>query len=493
VLACLGVLLSLGGHRAHAASADAGVSPASGDASSLQPLPTWTPAELPEPQPAEVQRLDALIARLLDPDEATRRQALGALPQVDASWLPAIAAAFERVAQGSNKPALKVLLDKVRQASRTPPDRRRPAAVGAAPDDLSLIVAYPDRSSSFLRPLTEAFAYSRMCEAIGNLEAARRVVAVYTRFGEFARADTERALARMRDTALAALIEARGSPVPRLPDWAKGQLVALGKDVASDAIQVQDQTLRADILRAYGMTRDVETSRLLIAFAASDRATIRIAARQAVVMLGAEGLPALRDAYRKAVGKSAAPDWSWQLLAQELFAAFDRQRLAEVYRALDMGLEESTRGNLDRARAAFDQVLAHDPLFERGALMAPIYLAWGEQHADQDAPAASLALRRAERLAAAGPIHDRALSLRYTLDARSLLERGIVDEVLVERARELDPENARAAALEAELARQARGDRSTFRRYLAAFVIVVLALMGLIVMALRQRHQRRAM
>jgi hypothetical protein len=451
----------------------------------------WTSPELPAPQPAELERLDALIGRLLAPDEGTRRQALGALGQVDASWLPAIAAGFERVAVGSNKPALKVLLDKVRLAARTPPDRKRPAAPGAAPDDLSLLVAYPDRSSSFLRPLTEVLAYSRMCEAIGNLEAARRVVAVYTRFGELLRMDTERALVRMRDTALAALIEARASPVPHFAEWAKGQLVALGKEVASEAIQVQDPTLRADILRAYGKTRDVETARLLIAFAASDRATIRVAARQAVVMLGDAGLPALADAYHKAVGARPSPAWPWQRLAQELFAAFDRQRLAEVYRALDTGLDESARGNLDAARAAFDQVLAHDPLFERGALMAPVYLAWGEQHADQDAPAAGLALRRAERLAAEGPIHDRALSLRYTLDARSLLERGIVDEVLVQRARELDPNNSRAAALEAELTRQARGDRTTFRRYLAALVIVVLALTAMVVMALRQRHQAR--
>jgi hypothetical protein len=444
------------------------------------------------PQPAELERLDAVIARLLDADEATRRQALGALPQVDASWLPAIAARFERVAEGSNKPALKVLLERVKLAARTPPEhRKRAAALEAGPDDLTLLVAYPDRSSAFLRPLTEVLAYSRMCEAIGNLDAARRVIAVYTRFGEPLRADTERALSRMRDTALAALIETRASPVPRFADWARGQLVALGKEVASEAIQVQDPALRADILRAYGKTRDVETARLLIAFAASDRATIRIAARQAVAMLGDAGLPALTDAYLKAVGTRPTPAWPWQRLAQELFAAFDRQRLAEVYRALDTGLDESARGNLDAARVAFDQVLAHDPLFERGALMAPVYLAWAEQNAERDAAGSSLALRRAERLAAAGPIHDRALSLRYTLEARSLLERGIVDEVLVQRARELDPDNRRASALEAELTREARGDRSTFRRYLAALAIVVLALAAMVVMALRQRHQVR--
>jgi tetratricopeptide (TPR) repeat protein len=310
---------------------------------------------------------------------------------------------------------------------------------------------------------------------------------VYTRFGEFLRVDTERALARMRDSAVAALIEARATP--RFGEWANRQLVALGKEVASEAVQVQDPGLRADILRAYGKTHDLETTRLLIAFAASERATIRVAARQALVMLADAGLPSLRDAYHKATTTPAPEPWPWQRVAQELFAAFDRQRLSALHRDLDAGLAAEKRGDLNIARAAFDRVLAHDPSFERGALMAPTYFAWAEQQADANPLEAALALRRAERLAPDGPLHDRALSLRYTLDARSLLQRGIIDQVLVQRARQLDPDNPRAAALADDLEHQTHADHSTLRRYLPALVILLLALLSLLAMTLRHHQQ----
>jgi hypothetical protein len=118
--------------------------------------------------------------------------------------------------------------------------------------------------------------------------------------------------------------------------------------------------------------------------------------------------------------------------------------------------------------------------------MAPVYLAIAERQLDADPAAASLSLRRAERLAPEGEIHDRALSLRYTLDARALLARGVVDEVLVQRARELDPSNARAEALDRELASRSRDDRALYHRYIAAAVILGLGLVGLGVLALRR-------
>jgi hypothetical protein len=97
-------------------------------------------------------------------------------------------------------------------------------------------------------------------------------------------------------------------------------------------------------------------------------------------------------------------------------------------------------------------------------------------------------LRRAERLASEGHTHDRALSLRYTLDAKALLARGIVDELLVQRARELDPDNARAEALDRELASRSRDDRALYQRYIAAAAILALGLVALGVLAFRRRH-----
>jgi tetratricopeptide (TPR) repeat protein len=353
------------------------------------------------------------------------------------------------------------------------------------------VVAHPDRSSTFLRPLTELLAYARMFEEIGTLPAVRRLISVYVRFGEFLRVDTERALERLGDGAVAALIEATGHPVPRIAEWAKKRLDAMGKLVASEAVQVQNPVQRADILRAYGKTRDVGTTRLLISFAASERAAIRLAARQAVVMLGDAGTLELRDAYEKAAGKRAPGDWPWQRVAQELFAEFDRRRLSELYHLFGQGRAAAERGDLGAARELFDRVLAADPTFERGPAMAPVYIAFAEELLDRDVEAAELALRRAERLAPSGPVHDRALSLRYTLDASALARRGIVDEVLIQRARELDPTNTRAVALEDELLSATRADRTTFYRYVAAAVILMVGLLaaGVVLLNLTGRRE----
>ena len=216
----------------------------------------------------------------------------------------------------------------------------------------------------------------------------------------------------------------------------------------------------------------------------------RFVSRQAVTLLGELGSIELRDAYETATGSSAPRQWSWRRVAEELFARFDGQRLSEVYGLFAEGRAAEARGDLDAARSAFDQVLARDPLFERGALMVPVYLAFAERALDADPRAAELAARRAERLAPEGRERDRALSERYTLEAAELVRRGIVDDALLSRARTLDPDNRYAAALEAEIAARTGSDRATFRRYVAAVSILVLALLALVVMAWRLRHER---
>jgi hypothetical protein len=486
----LGALLMTPGQWAKAETGDAGASRTELDAPVVQPLPVFVEPVLPSADGASLARLDLLIDQLLAPGSKTRADAAALVPEVDAAWLPAVAERFERVATTANKAALELLLRNIKKRSRP-----APLAAGAKPSPapalLELIVAHPDRTSASLRALTEVAAYSRMFEAIGSSAAARRLLSVYVRFGEFLRVDTELALARLGEGSIAALIEATAHPTPRIAEWAKAQLEAMGKHVASEAMQVQDATRRADILRAYGKTRDVETARLLIAFAASESAPVRLAAREAVAMLGEPGLWQLRDAYRRAAGASPPDAWPWRRVAEELFAVFDRQRLAGIYTLFNQGRDAAERGDLAAAGAAFDRVLAWDPLFERGPAMAPVYLAIAEQQLDSDPAAAALSLRRAERLAREGRTHDRALSLRYTLDARALLARGIVDEVLVQRARELDPDNARAEALDRELVGRARDDRALFQRYVAAAAILGLGLAGLGVLGFRRPFRKQ--
>ncbi len=475
---------------------DAGRSGVAADGPPALPLPRLVEPALPEPEAADLARLDGLVARLLAADLKERSEAARQVREVDSSWLPAVAQRFEQLAEGANRPALRASLERIRDQARAEHDRTSArgseAAPSVTPDHLAMLVAHPDRSSAFLRPLTEVVAYSRMFEAMRTLPAARRVVSVYVRFGEFLRVDTQLALARMKDASIAALIEATAHPEPRIASWAKNQLDDLGKSVASEAVQVTDPVLRADILRAYGKVRDLETTRLLIAFAASEGALERLAARQAVTMLGEAALWELRDAYEKTVGERAPRGWPWERVASELFAEVDRQRQAEIYSLFSQGRAAAKRGDLDAAKAAFDRVLAYDPLFERGPQLAPTYFALAQRLAESDREAATLALRRAERLDPSGPFHAPALSLRHTLEARALLERGIVDEVLIQRARDLDPENQRAEALQNELAARSGGDRVEWRGYLAAAVIALSSVVGLLVMAVRQRRAQRA-
>ncbi len=442
------------------------------------PLPRFREQPLPKAERADVDRLTQLLDLLCADDEKVRFEARARVQEVDASWLPALLERFERLADTSNKPALKEELERVRERARAnlreALEREGKTTSVVTPDYLDMLVSHRDRTSSELRPLTQVVALSRMLENVGTLPAARGVVDVYVRFGEFLRVDTQLAIARLKDRAIAALIEATAHPVPRIATWAKKQLEDMGKAVASEAMQVVDPTLRADILRAYGKTRDLETARLLISYAASERAQIRLAAREAVAMLGEAGLWQLRDAYEKTVGQRAPREWPWDRVARELFAQFDRQRLSEIYALWKRGRDAEARGDLDGARELFDRVLAWDPSFERGPAMASTYLAFAERQADSDPRAAELAARRAERLAPPGPTRDRATSLRLTLEGRELYERGVVDEVLLQRARELDKDNRRASALEEQVRARAAKDSSEWRRYLAALVILVL-------------------
>lgn len=476
---------------AQASISDAGAPATHEGIPPARPLPTYVEPVLPPASHAQLARLDALIGELLAPEEPARLAALERARALDATLLPAVTERFDQLASGSAKAGLDVLLDEIRGRSGEPRGQRtRPRPPAERPETLELVVRYADRTSGYLRPLTELLAYARMFEAIGTWPAARRVVGVYLRFGERWRAETEQTLSRMGDRALPALIETTVHPTPSVAEWAKRQLEEMGKHVASEAVQVSDPALRADILLAYGKARDVGTARLLIAFAASERAQVRLAARQAVTMLGDLGSVELRDAYETATGSSAPPEWSWSRVAEELFARFDGQRLSEVYGLFADGRAAEARGDLDAARAAFDQVLARDPLFERGSSMVPVYLAFAERALDTDPRGAELAARRAERLAPEGPARDRALSLRYTLEAAALVQRGVVDDTLVQRARTLDPSNRHASALEAQIAKRTGSDRASFRRYVAAAAILALALMALVVMAWRVRHER---
>lgn len=452
-------------------------------------LPRYVEPELPKPKPGELERLEALWAELARDDVAVRRAARERLSSVDATWLPALLERFDVLCEHPNKPKLKAFLEHVRRTSRGGAEATSAAAeAGATPDDLDLLIEWQARGAAELEPLTRVLASSRMLERIGTLPAARRLVSVYVRFGEFLRSDTERALARLGDRAVPALIEATGHPVARVATWARRQLEALGRAEPSEAMRLEDVELRAQVARALGKVRRVEAAPLLVSYANGEHARVRSASREALVSLGDAAVWPLRDAYERTLGERAPLEWAWERVARELFAAFDRRRFADLHARFEAALGSERRGDLAAACSAFDAIIARAPDFERNAEMAPIYFRCAEARAEGDPESAILALRRAERLAGAPELEHKAGSLRRTLEARRLLARGVVDPVLIQRARELDPQNARALELLESAADAPGAGLSAVVRYIALAAIALVALLGLGWMLARHRY-----
>ena len=78
----------------------------------------------------------------------------------------------------------------------------------------------------------------------------------------------------------------------------------LGKGVPSEAVQTENQAVLADVLRAYGRTRNPDAVRIVVSFANSERAQVRDASRQSVALMGEIASWQLRDSYENVVGNS---------------------------------------------------------------------------------------------------------------------------------------------------------------------------------------------
>jgi hypothetical protein len=405
---------------------------------------------LGQPEPAEVERLESILAALVAPDEAERRGAAADVATVHAGLVAAIARRLDRVADGANRSAMKEVLLETRRLARDDARRALRESGGKGeietPDYFEMVVAHADPTKVAWRDLVQVLAMSRMLVAIETVEAVRVLVEVYARFS-FLRVDTQLQLEKLGDRAVAGLIEARRHRAAEVARWAERQLDALGRAIPGEAVQVRDPEALADVLRAYGRLRDPDAARIVVSFANSERARVREAARQAITLMGEVGTWQLRDAYENTVGKRAPRDWSWQRLARELFAAFDRQRLSQVHELYEQGRAAEARGDLRGMRRAYDMVLTRSPLFDRRGAMAAGYLAYAIRFADEDAAAAEMALDRAARIADDPAVRTRIESLRLTLRAERLRDEGIFDQELLQRAADLDATNPRPRRL----------------------------------------------
>ena len=292
----------------------------------LPELPRVPSLELGAPRAEDLAELDGVLARISADDAGERDAATREILELSPRLVVAMRRRLASIADEANRNAMKILLYDVRRAAREEPkdepDDARDEKDG--PDYLVLLTARTRKPEAAWRDLTRVLALSRMLEHVGTTEAVRGIIEVHVRFGEFLRVDTQRALARLGDRAVPALLEARRHPTERIGKWAARRLDALGRAAPGQAAQIADVRVLADVFRAYGRTKDLDAARIVVSFAGSERAQLREAARQAVAMLGETGHWQLRDAYENVVGKRAQRDWGWERTARELFGELDR-------------------------------------------------------------------------------------------------------------------------------------------------------------------------
>jgi tetratricopeptide (TPR) repeat protein len=455
----------------------------------LPELPMIPSLELARPAPADLEDLDARLAKLCSSDEGEREAARREALEVDAKLVPAIRFRLASTAESTNHDDLKQLLLKIRKKGRD--DARDEDAVDGkrgkvkTPDYLQMAGEHAEPHSKLWCSLTAVLAGSRMLGQIGTVEAVRGLIDVYVRYGEFLRVDTQLQIEALGDRAVPALVEAKRHPAEKIAKWANRELDALGKGIPSEAVQTNDLQVLSDVLRAYGRVRDPDAARIVVSFANSERAQVREASRQAIAMLGEVGAWQLRDTYETVVGKKPPRDWNWERTARELFAEFDRLRSAEVSQLFAAGVTAREKGDLEAMRKAFDQVLTRSPDYQKRDELAAGYLEYAQKTAARDATHALAAVRRAERLGKASEVEKTATSLRLTLEAEALEGSGIADRTLLTRALEVNPNNSQA---QRDLSRFDHGEVKSddSYRYVGAGAIGFVALAGIAFVLLRR-------
>lgn len=507
------------------ASASAAAAPAA--PGSLPELPKLQPIVLQEPDAAALQELDRVLERLTTGDARAKETARTAVTEVTPAVVPAVRARVQELRAGLDRKEAQGLLDDARKAGRKALREKEKAEKAgkekdkagkdekAAKDDkaskdakapkkskadkdkdkdaedegdwLEFVLANPKPKSDTWRDLVRLLAMERMLTAAGTTPAVRELLQMYSYFGELLRVDLQRQIGKLRDRAVPALIEGRQHDAKIVQRFASKQLDLLGRAIPGEAVGVTDPQVLADILRAYGRTRDVDAVRVILSFSNSDRIQLREAAREAIAAIGEPGIWQLRDAYLNQTGNKAPREFTWDRMARELFGMYDRARLAEVYKLMDEGAAHAAASRWVEATSAFDKVLARSPVFERRKEMAPAYVAHAKSLEEKEPAAALELLRKALRLDPKGEGARKVEAEIAYLEGVTLIARGTPDKFPLTKAIELDPSNDRAKRALASLEQERiEPQKSSLHRYVAAGGVGIVALIAMIFLARRK-------
>jgi tetratricopeptide (TPR) repeat protein len=441
-------------------------------------LPKLPSIALPPPAPGTVPELEAALGKLATGSVAEREKARVQLQEDGAELLPAMAKRLAELRKTANRDEIGKLIEEARKRgkkSRSASKKKKGSASDdGAKDDgdwLAFVLAGPHNADSVFKDTVSILAIERALTDLGTTPAVRELINVYFYFGDLFRIDVQHMVERLGDRAVPALIEGRKHDVEKVRRWCAKELDVIGKAIPGEAVQVGDSQTLADVLRAYGRTKEIDALRVVVSFTGNDRIQVRDAAREAVVSYGEAAVWMLREQYETFTGNRPPPGASWDRIAQDIFAAHDSARMAEVASTFDEGKELEKAGKLEEMASAFDKVLAHVPSFDRRDEMAPGYLQLAQKLDRTDPQRALLLARKALRLAPEAPQHDAWASYIATLEGEELVTHGLSDTTPFKRALEKDPQNERAKAALQRLETQTAVRPPSRFRYLAAGAI----------------------
>ncbi len=508
-LAAVPLVLALAASDAHALGAPAGSASASAAVvatpdAALPELPRLASISLPEPDAASIKELDGLLDRLTSEDERSRTNARTAVGEVSPSLVPAIRHRVQDLRGSLDREAAPRVIESARKAGRKSIKGKGDAEADADADHkkkkkakkdeedaegsdwLDFLLAQPHAKDRDWKDVVSLVAMERMLTAIGTTPAVRELINFHAYFGEMLRVDLQRQILKLRDKAVPALIEARAHDAKIVQKWANKELDVLGRAIPGEAVASNDTQILADVLRAYGRTRDVDAVRVILSFSNSDRIQLREASREAVTAIGEPGIWQLRDQYLSLTGNKAPKDWAWDRLARELFALYDRARLAEVYKLMDDGTAAASAGSIVEAVDAFDKVLARSPLFDRRKEMVKSYFERATSLEEGHREDALAMMRKALRLDPKGDLAKKLEAEIAYLEGAISIDRGAPDKTAFQKALSIDPQHAASKQALATLEDKVVERQSEMPRYAAAGGIGLVALLAMILLARRR-------
>src|SRR5690606_20015486 len=148
-----------------------------------------------KPTPEAMNELKEHLERVRSADPVVRERAVREVLEAKPGWVSAIYHHTNALADNADRDRMKEKLrkirDRARDAVREEMRRKGEKCEVVTPDYLQIVAEYAEPNDESWQALIPVLAMSRMLGAIGSVEAARALIQVYVRFGEFLRVDTQ--------------------------------------------------------------------------------------------------------------------------------------------------------------------------------------------------------------------------------------------------------------------------------------------------------------